>query len=74
MKEDYLKTRFPLAYKYLLSHKASLQDRDINPGYSWFQFARNQGFKNADQSKLVISHFIAPDQEKLEVYDPQDEE
>ena len=73
MKEDFLKTRFPLAYKYLISHKASLQDRDMNPDYSWFQFARNQGFKNADQPKLVISHFIAPEQKKLEVYElPKD--
>jgi predicted RNA methylase len=55
--EDELKTRFPLAYNYLLSVKSELDKRDNgkpNP-VSWYAFGRSQGLDTSFGEKIIFS-------------------
>jgi adenine-specific DNA-methyltransferase len=55
MTEEYLKTNFPNAYLYLLSHKEILLKRDSDKNSPWYAFGRSQGIKNMDKEKIAIS-------------------
>lgn len=63
--EEELKTKFPKAYKYLLSHKEELEKRSLENNTLWFEFARSQSIQAVDSKKLVIKHVIKNDQENI---------
>ena len=55
--EDELKTKFPLAYDYLLSVKSELDKRDNgkpNP-VAWYAFGRSQGLDTSFGEKIIFS-------------------
>lgn len=56
--EDELKSRFPFAYQYLLSHKSELLLRDLDKNSDWFVFGRSQGVQNAYEEKIVVSTLV----------------
>lgn len=68
MEEIYLKKIYPYAYKYLLEHKVELQKRNMPCAYSWFEFARNQGFKNINKNKIIFRDMIKKDIENIDIY------
>ena len=68
IEEDEMRTKFPLAYSYFLSHKEELKKRDMENGV-WYQFARSQGLSNCFKRKLVINNIIPADKKKIEIYE-----
>ena len=68
IEEEEMKTSFPLAYKYLLSHREELEKRDMENGV-WYQFGRSQGLNNCFKRKLVINNIIPADKNKIEIYE-----
>jgi len=73
--EDYFKTNFPNAYKYLEGNKVQLLNRDKgkNSKYKWFEFGRTQALKDFGK-KLLFPYmsgkpcFVYTDQEDLLLY------
>lgn len=53
--EQELKLKFPKTYEYLISHKETLVQRDLDKGANWFEFGRSQGIQNINKEKLVLS-------------------
>ncbi len=53
--EQELKLKFPKTYEYLIFHKDTLVQRDLDKSASWFEFGRSQGIQNINKEKLVIS-------------------
>lgn len=51
-----LKRQFPLTWRYLLSKKKRLLDRDMGQGSvaAWYQYGRDQGHGVCDQPKLIV--------------------
>ena len=66
--ETTLKTSYPLAYNYLLKHKAILEVRDMDRNTPWYAFARNQGLAKMDNPKLVFKHINPVDADKIDVH------
>lgn len=52
------KNKFPLAVKYLNSHKKALNDRKSDKGISWFEYGRSQALLHQNQEKLLVSTLI----------------
>lgn len=50
-----LAQQFPLAYAYLLHHKQTLSERDIDKNVQWFEFGRSQGLQTSHSEKIVVS-------------------
>ena len=68
MKEEYIKTQFPLAYKYLLDNKEKLESRDLEKNAKWYQFARSQSINSINKDKIVIKHIISNDTKKVKYF------
>lgn len=60
LEEPVFKDRFPKAYNYLLSHRESLERRDMDKGLYWYEFGRRQGLRNG-KYKLFIPKFTHRD-------------
>lgn len=75
MKEDYLKTNFPKAYKYLLDNKETLLLRDKGKGDygAWYAFGRTQALSD-EGYKLLFPYmtkdprFIFTDKKDMLIY------
>lgn len=65
MDENFLKTKYPLAYQYLLDNKDKLIKRDLEKNAKWYQFARSQGLNTINEEKIVIKHIISDTDEKI---------
>lgn len=57
--EEKMKTEYPKTYDYLESNKDVLQNRDMEKGALWYQYARSQGLQNSNNHKLVIQHMVS---------------
>lgn len=68
IKEDTLKKRYPLAYKYLLEHKDVLLKRDMDPNYLWFEYARTQGLVNMNNKKVIFKHIMKRDEQLVTAF------
>lgn len=67
--EDIFKSKYPLAYHYLLLHKDELMKRDMDDNATkWFQYGRSQGIQNSNEEKLVFKQIIKNDTTKLIVH------
>lgn len=69
MSEEFLKQHFPLCYQYFLTFKKELMGRSLDKGANWFWFGRRQGLKTLYQKKLVFSHYINKKEDKVNVYE-----
>lgn len=69
MSEEFLKQHFPLCYQYFLTFKKELMGRSLDKGANWFWFGRRQGLKTLYQKKLVFSHYINKKEDKINVYE-----
>jgi len=70
IKESVLRKKYPLAYKYLLHHKESLESRNMdNNASTWYQFARSQGLVNMNNNKLLVKHIFNSKEDKLTIYE-----
>lgn len=67
MEETFI-SRYPLAYKYLLSMKDKLLARDKDKNADWFLFGRNQGLKNSSAPKIVFKNFVSKNTERIIPY------
>lgn len=54
--EDELKSEYPLAYNYLLSHKDKLLKRDTD--YQWYGYGRSQALQVVGRKKLILSQIV----------------
>jgi len=63
--EQELKKKFPKTYEYLISHKDTLVQRNLDKGASWFEFGRSQGIQNINKEKLVVSTLF---KDKIKLY------
>jgi methylase of polypeptide subunit release factors len=75
MNESHLKTNFPKAYKYLVSNKEQLLQRDKGNGDygAWYAFGRNQaltdkGFKLMFPYMAKTPHFVFTDNKEMLIY------
>lgn len=75
MNEEYLKSNFPRAYKYLLDNKKILQLRDNGNGDygAWYAFGRTQalldkGYKLLFPYMARKPHFVFTDQKEMLIY------
>lgn len=73
--EDYFKTNFPKAYRYLEGNKKQLLNRDKgkNKKYKWFEFGRTQALNDLGKKLLFPymagqPYFVYSDQEDLLFY------
>jgi hypothetical protein len=73
--EDYFKTNFPNAYKYLEGNKVQLLNRDKgkNKKYKWFEFGRTQALNDLGKKLLFPymagqPYFVYTDQDDLLLY------
>jgi adenine-specific DNA-methyltransferase len=73
--EDYFKTNFPKAYKYLEGNKVQLLNRDKgkNEKYKWFEFGRTQALNDLGKKLLFPymagqPYFVYSAQEDLLLY------
>jgi len=73
--EDYFKTNFPNAYKYLKGNKVQLLNRDKgkNEKYKWFEFGRTQALNDLGKKLLFPymsgqPYFVYTDQDDLLLY------
>lgn len=73
--EDYFKTNFPNAYKYLEGNKVQLLNRDKgkNAKYKWFEFGRTQALNDLGKKLLFPymagqPYFVYTDQDDLLLY------
>lgn len=73
--EDYFKTNFPNAYKYLEGNKMQLLNRDKgkNAKYKWFEFGRTQALNDLGKKLLFPymagqPYFVYSDQDDLLLY------
>lgn len=73
--EDYFKTNFPEAYKYLEGNKVQLLNRDKgkNEKYKWFEFGRTQALNDLGKKLLFPymagqPYFVYTDQDDLLLY------
>lgn len=59
--DDFFRSMYPLAYKYLVNHRDALNLRDKGKGAyaQWFAFGRRQGFI-FDKYKLFFPHIAYP--------------
>ena len=69
MSEDFLEKHFPLCYQYFLTLKKELIGRSLDKGANWFWFGRSQGLNTLYQKKLVFSHYINKKEDKINVYE-----
>lgn len=69
MSEEFLEQYFPLCYQYFLTFKKELMGRSLDKGANWFWFGRSQGLKTLYQKKLVFSHYINKKEDKVNVYE-----
>ena len=69
MEEEYIKTKFPLAYKYLLDNKAKLEKRNMEKNSKWYQFARSQSINTINKKKIVVKHTISQDTKHISFYE-----
>ena len=53
--EEELRDTFPLTYNYLLVHKQSLLDRDMDANILWYAFGRSQAIQAIHQDKVIVS-------------------
>lgn len=71
MREEFFAQNYPLAYAYLSSHRADLDNRDMDKGaVTWFQYGRSQGLVTVDRPKLVFKQILHPDKELKAVVVP----
>ncbi|MFS4432164.1 hypothetical protein [Chryseobacterium sp. S90] len=75
IKEKYLKSNFPKAYKYLLANKETLLSRDNGNGdyETWYAFGRTQalsdkGYKLLFPYMAKDPHFVFTDQKEMLIY------
>lgn len=52
---DEFKKIFPCGFKYLLSHKKKLDERNSDANAKWFEFGRSQALSHLNQGKLLMS-------------------
>ena len=57
-KEEELKSKYPLAYKYFLDKKDLLLNRSIEKNKNWYEYGRSQGLQNILNKKIAISHIV----------------
>lgn len=50
-----LKADFPYAYRYLISNKTELQNRNLEKGTKWYEFGRSQGIQTMHSEKIVVN-------------------
>lgn len=68
IKEDDLRKKYPLCYKYLNKHKNLLLNRDMESNSLWYQFARSQGLLNMNSEKIIFKHIIDKNIKNIEPY------
>lgn len=60
IKEDVLKEKYPLCYKYLLSYKNQLDKRKASSNNTeWYQYGRSQGIASMENTKIVLKKYIS---------------
>lgn len=57
-KDEELKVQFEKTYRYLLSQKAILKERDSDKGAEWFEYGRSQALAHLNREKLLMSTII----------------
>ena len=67
--EDFLEKHFPLCYQYFLTFKKELMEIRLDKYANWFWFGRSQGLNTLYQKKLVFSHYINKKEDKINVYE-----
>ena len=68
MTENFLKTKYPNAYIYLLDKKNELLTRNMDKKSLWFLFGRSQGLLNINNKKIVFKHIINKDNPQIIPY------
>lgn len=53
--EEKMARDFPNCFRYFLSHKAELQQRDIDKNALWYEFGRSQDVQTMHHEKIVLS-------------------
>lgn len=56
--EEELKSEYPNAYQYLLSHKEELINRSLSKNVNWYEFGRRQALDIVAQPKLIMSNVV----------------
>lgn len=70
IEEEEMKIKYPLAYKYFLSHREELQRRDMDDNAKmWYQFARSQGLNNCFKKKLVVSRILPANSNQVKIHE-----
>lgn len=63
--EERFKELAPDAYGYLLKFKEKLLQRDLDSNMEWFGYARQQGLKNGNKTKIAVKHYLSKGQVNL---------
>lgn len=66
--EEFIKTNYPKAYKYLCDNKDLLLDRDIKDNNKWYLFARSQGLNQVGKQKIVFKNIFSKDLSEVLVH------